>query len=158
MMGCDVVKANTLTFWLKIISLILFVIIVLVSICKMFIHLMMSVIKGLKKKVKQEESRIAHMIYIALTGMNCITGVLFYRLIIMPLNGGSVKHISVLIQCVILGLIAIITIICTAVMMKQLKDYKTGKRTKRRYVLMMVMSCYISWFIWYWQLYNFWSC
>lgn len=144
MMGSDAVKENTFTFGLKVTSLVLFIISILISIGKMFIHLIKASVKRIKKKDITAKSNICYIAYTAMAGVNCIVGFIFYRLIMMPLDGGSIKPMPVMIQCIILGATVIITIISTTVMIKQLKWNDVAKRNKRRYVLMIIMSCYIS--------------
>lgn len=86
---------------------------------------------------------------------NAIVAFTFYYLILAPVTW---TRLSVMIQCMVLAIAVVISLINTVIMIKQWDKKNLTKPSKRRYIATVVESCYISLFIIYWQLFNFWSC
>lgn len=155
MMSMDIVKENTLSFILRAATLVIFLIVVFSSLIILIIKLIVGIIRTIKKK-KNKDS-LAIIKNITLTA-NIIAGVLFYSLILFPLDGGSVKKVPVMLQCVSLAVISIMGIINTGVLIKVCRQKECAFKYKLKYVVTTLGSACISGFIWYWQLFNFWSC
>lgn len=155
MMSTDVVKEETVPFILKIVTLAMFVIVVLMSIIILIIKFIIGVIRAVKKKKKEDALVVIKNITLI---ANVIVGVLFYRLILLPLDGGSVNKVPVMMQCMLLAAISLTGIIDIGVLIKICKQKVLVRKDRLKYAVTTVGSVYVSIFIWYWQLFDFWSC
>ena len=156
MMGCvDMVKEDPLSFGVKMISILLFFIIILISIFKILFKGLFFVIRKIGRKEESISHKKLHRIYIIMTIENAIVAFTFYYLILAPVTW---TRLSVMIQCMVLAIAVVISLINTVIMIKQWDKKNLTKPSKRRYIATVVESCYISLFIIYWQLFNFWSC
>ncbi len=152
MMSADVIKENKMTFGLKIISIGLFALTILICALKLVIDLMSMVIRKIRKKTLREHKKLP-VSYYALLLTQCGIGVLFYQLILMPLDSASVTIVPTTIRCVLM-LVAMIAL--SESIFKLIKTFKEWGR-KPPYG-MIVMSFYMYFFIIYWRLFDFWSC
>ncbi|MBN1776100.1 MAG: beta-lactamase family protein [Clostridiales bacterium] len=158
MMSTDVIRENTVTFWLKTGSIILFILIVLASAVTLPVQLTAWIIRKIRKKSKVAQNREIRIMHTVLSLVNVSIGVLFFALIILPMGGGSVKIIPTMLQCIAIGINSLISIVNVAVLVRYWKQSALTRGKKVFYILAAGSGIFVSGFVWYWQLFNFWNC
>lgn len=159
MMSQDIVKENTGSFTLKIISLAL----IFVSILYAFTAIIRDIVHTiLRICLKKENKEVGNSIWkigrlIVLVSI-IIVGWMIYYLILMPLDGGSVLKTQVIWKCVVIGILSLIPVVNLCIIVKNSKRFEGTKRQKVRYIVTAIFGLIITFHIWYWQLFNFWSC
>lgn len=159
MMGSDVIKQNTVIFWLKIASLLLMVIAVFYSIITCIVILIALLIRKVRKKeVSVQETDILKKSHIITLLVNALIGLVCYNLVIKPLDGGSIEYVQVMIQCIALNLLSVVPVGNMVILIKNRKICENCRKRKVKYIITAVFGCVLTLGIWYWQLFNFWSC
>lgn len=157
MMSADVIKENSLIFGLNAASAVIFLLCILGSVLILLTELTAFIKRRLVAKDMQV-SKKSGIICCLIALSNCFVGILFYNLILAPLDSGSVRHITAMLECIFISAAALFNIISAAVMFINFKKDSGVIKCRKRYKIIAVIGCYVSCFIIYWQLYNFWSC
>ena len=158
MMSTDVIRENAATFWLKTGSIILFILIVLASAVTLFVKLAALIIRKIRKRSNVSHSGPIRIMHTVLSLVNVSIGVLFFTLIILPMGGGSVKIIPTMLQCIAIGINSLISIVNAAILVRYWKQSALTRGKKLFYILAAGSGLFVSAFVWYWQLFNFWNC
>ncbi|WP_167956315.1 serine hydrolase domain-containing protein [Anaerosporobacter faecicola] len=182
MYTADVVKENTITFGLKVGSLVIFLLFVFLSILLILIRVGKTLFQMIgwkkhhkeegkvkecnsdelnmkqSKKPKQTKQPKQKTMDTLLVLSNIVIGIIFYNLILCPLDNGSVQCIPVVIQCSILMVLIVMTIVLTIYKVYCCKKEQITMRKTLLRIRIALMSCYICGFLIYWQMFNFWSC
>ena len=158
MMSTDVIRENTVTFWLKMASIILFILIILASAVTLPIQLTAWIIRKIRKRSKGSQNREIRIMHTVLSLVNVSIGVLFFTLIILPMGTGSVKPVPSMLQCIAIGINSLISIVNAAILVRYWKQSALTRGKKLFYILAAGSGLFVSAFVWYWQLFNFWNC
>jgi CubicO group peptidase (beta-lactamase class C family) len=159
MMSQDVVRENTIAFWCKIVSLAFMVISILFSAVALLVGLLRILIRRLTRKGRvrsnnqcYQKGRTAVLI------SNVVVGIILYYLILLPLDGGSITLIQVAWKCVLIGILSLIPLINLFIIILKWKVFVGRGRQRAMYIVTECLGLIVTFNIWFWQLYNFWSC
>lgn len=158
MMSADVIKENTVLFIFKALGILFMVLVVIFSIMALVINGISYVIRIIREKEKVIHSRKMNISHTINLFINILIGIVFYCLIILPLDGGVVKPFPVMLKCTLLGILSLYSILNLVVIIRYWKEYEMKLKSKVKYIVFTSASCYLTVFIWYWKLFDFWSC
>lgn len=159
MMSQDIEKENTAAYSIRLLSFVLLAVSVIHAAIMLPAALICTVIKKLRKKSHEDSgSHLWKAGRFAVLAAILLGGVLFYFIILLPLNGGSVIKSDYAWKCILLGIVSLIPTGNLFMMIVSAKNQKGTKRQKMKYIVTAVMGMILSMNIWYWQMYNFWVC
>lgn len=159
MMSSDCLKENTLVFALKLLLVLLGFFAFLYAIIASIRIILCAAIKKLRHKEHDTRSckifDISRVVTLLSILMNAF---MIYLVIFLPLNGGSVKLQNVWWKCIIIGLLSFIPVGNTVVLFIKNKSFEGTGKQKSKYILTAVFGWLLSLNVWYWQMFDFWSC
>lgn len=159
MMSQDIKKENSITFSLKIVLLFLMLFSWLAAGVFMNVLSIRWLISKIRKGPDLERwNKGLNIMKIVMLLSILIEGVLIYYIILIPLGGGSVTLDATAWKCSVLGILSLLPIFNLAIMIKKGINFKGTVKERRNSVIIEAMGLLMSINIWYWQLYNFWSC
>lgn len=159
MMSSDCLKENTLAFALKVL-LVLFGFLAFVYAIIVFIKsvLLVAIQKLSKKEYDIRSYKIFDISRVVTILSILVDSVMIYLVVFLPLGGGAVKLQYVWWKCIIIGLLSLIPVGNTIVLIIKSKNFEGTRRQKRKYVLTAIFGWMLSFNVWYWQMFDFWSC
>lgn len=158
MMSADCIKENTIIFALKVLFVLLGFFSFLYAIIALIRIMICVVIKKLHHKDYISSCKVLGISRVITLLSILMNAYMIYLVILLPLNGASVTTQNVWWKCTIAGVLSIIPIGYTVVLFIKNKDFEGTRKQKMRYIMTAVFGWMLSLNVWYWQMYNFWSC
>jgi len=159
MMSADCNKENTIVFVLKVLLILLGFIAFLYAIIALIRIMLCTAVKKLQHKKYYISTYKVFDISRMITLLSIlINAFMIYLIILLPLNGASVTIQKVWWKCTITGIMSIIPVAYTVVLFINNKKFEGTRKQKMSYIMTAVFGGILSLNVWYWQMYNFWSC
>lgn len=129
----------------------------IVSVMICFILLLVQLIKRLHRKLHKKQQGKQLWLKIVMEVQNVIVGICVIGLIILPVLSGNFNIGPVMLECIIIMVAAILTLIWVGGTIVIGRKQQLKKTKMVGMLLLAGMTTYISAFTMYWSLYNFWQ-
>lgn len=152
-LGFDMIQTEKSTVAISGIALAVFVGIFIISMIAGIVQVLRLIVRILRKGQRKQKCWLQTTMRI----QNIIVGVCTMGLILFPLFTGDFAGGPVILECIILGVSVITTVVQLGILVYQWIHHSFDGRQKVRLAFTATASMYMSVYILYWNLYNFWK-
>lgn len=149
---CDYKLANPIVFWTHVILIFL----ALISIVYSFLYVIFIIVKRcVEHSVNSDAEQIPFMVKwlrrACLIAM-MLVGILFYQLVIKPLDGGMLIEYEVKWKCMFNGILSFIPVVYVVSLLYYWQRIRCHKKA---YICTALMGLILTFSIWFWQWFNY---
>lgn len=159
MMSSDCIKENTLVFALKVLLVLCGFFAFLYAIIALIRIILCAAIRKLRHKEFEISSYKLFDISRVITLLSILVNAyMIFLVIFLPLDGASVTLQKVWWKCIIIGILSFVPVGNTVVLFLKSKNSWGTRKEKMKYIRTVVFGYMLSLNVWYWQMFDFWSC
>lgn len=159
MMSSDCIKENTLVFALKVLLVLCGFFAFLYAIIALIRIILCAAIRKLRHKEFEISSYKLFDISRVITLLSILVNAyMIFLVIFLSLDGASVTLQKVWWKCIIIGILSFIPVGNTVVLFLKSKNSWGTRKEKMKYIRTVVFGYMLSLNVWYWQMFDFWSC